>query len=256
MGTRYFAFSFDDGLEQDRRIVELLKKYDLGATFHLNSGLMGIDYEMLRVSFLGFKAVPEGEFKPWMHLFKHVPANRVSAAEAAELYKDYEVSSHTLTHPFLGKLERAEAEYEIREDLNNLRTMFGQPVLGAAYPSGSYNKETLELLRENGVKYARTVKFKKGFAPPKKNELLELPMNCYFIMQDPFKKLEQFLATDTSKGDQFFLMFSHGYEIDFDIERGNWERFEELCRQVADARDKGRLVSTSIGDALTKMGCI
>lgn len=41
MHTKYFACSFDDGLEQDRCIIEILKEHRLGGTFHLNSGLFG-----------------------------------------------------------------------------------------------------------------------------------------------------------------------------------------------------------------------
>lgn len=41
MGKKYYAWSFDDGLEQDKKIIKILKEYGLGATFHINSGLYG-----------------------------------------------------------------------------------------------------------------------------------------------------------------------------------------------------------------------
>lgn len=62
MGQKYFAWSFDDGLEQDERIIEVLRKYGMGATFHLNSGMMGERTQILRVSTLGFLNVPEEKF--------------------------------------------------------------------------------------------------------------------------------------------------------------------------------------------------
>ena len=36
-----FTLSYDDGITQDIRLVELLKKYGVKATFNLNSGLFG-----------------------------------------------------------------------------------------------------------------------------------------------------------------------------------------------------------------------
>ena len=42
MGKKYFTLSFDDGLEQDKRVLELMKKYGLKGTFNLNSGMFGL----------------------------------------------------------------------------------------------------------------------------------------------------------------------------------------------------------------------
>ena len=33
------TFSYDDGVEQDRRLVELFNQYGVKATFNLNSGI-------------------------------------------------------------------------------------------------------------------------------------------------------------------------------------------------------------------------
>ena len=41
MGKKYFTLSFDDGLEQDKRVLDLMKKYGLKGTFNLNSGMFG-----------------------------------------------------------------------------------------------------------------------------------------------------------------------------------------------------------------------
>jgi peptidoglycan/xylan/chitin deacetylase (PgdA/CDA1 family) len=41
MGKKYFTISYDDGLEQDMRIVELMKKYGIKGTFNLSSELFG-----------------------------------------------------------------------------------------------------------------------------------------------------------------------------------------------------------------------
>ena len=35
------TFSYDDGVTQDKRLIEIFNKYGLKATFNLNSGLLG-----------------------------------------------------------------------------------------------------------------------------------------------------------------------------------------------------------------------
>ena len=41
MGKKYFTLSFDDGLEQDKRVIRLMRQYGLKGTFNLNAGLLG-----------------------------------------------------------------------------------------------------------------------------------------------------------------------------------------------------------------------
>ena len=42
MWKKYFTLSFDDGLEQDKKVLALMKKYGLKGTFNLNSGMFGL----------------------------------------------------------------------------------------------------------------------------------------------------------------------------------------------------------------------
>lgn len=37
---KHFTPSFDDGLEQDKKLIVLLKQYGLQCTFNLNGGLL------------------------------------------------------------------------------------------------------------------------------------------------------------------------------------------------------------------------
>ena len=37
MGKKYFTLSFDDGLEQDKRVIRLMRQYGLKGTFNLNA---------------------------------------------------------------------------------------------------------------------------------------------------------------------------------------------------------------------------
>ena len=42
------TFSYDDGVTQDIRLIELLNKYDLKCTFNLNSQLLGTGKVVMR----------------------------------------------------------------------------------------------------------------------------------------------------------------------------------------------------------------
>jgi len=38
---KYFTMSFDDGLEQDKKIIQICNRYGIQCTFNLNAGLTG-----------------------------------------------------------------------------------------------------------------------------------------------------------------------------------------------------------------------
>ena len=61
MGKKYFTLSFDDGLEQDKRVLELMKKYGLKGTFNLNSGMFGLQGEVKGIGTFSFQDCEAGE---------------------------------------------------------------------------------------------------------------------------------------------------------------------------------------------------
>ena len=65
------TFSYDDGREFDRRLVEIFNQHGLKGTFHLNSGTLGLH-------------APNGDF--------------VAPGEVKELYQGHEVAVHTVSH--------------------------------------------------------------------------------------------------------------------------------------------------------------
>ena len=79
--AKAFSVSYDDGVLQDVRFVNLLNQYGLKGTFNLNSGLM------------------ENEFE-WIHETGCI-VKRLSKENVLSLYNGHEVASHTLTHPFM-----------------------------------------------------------------------------------------------------------------------------------------------------------
>ena len=137
MPRKYFVWSFDDGVVQDRRIVEILREFGLGATFHLNSGLFGAK------TFIGHPPT--------------VPHERLEAAEAKELYNGFEIAAHTCTHRDLSACTDAERRREIADDVAALSGLFDREITGFAYPYGRGAAESRDALIAAGVCYARTI---------------------------------------------------------------------------------------------------
>jgi peptidoglycan/xylan/chitin deacetylase (PgdA/CDA1 family) len=69
----------------------------------------------------------------------------------------HEIGAHTLTHPRLNKISREEAREEISGSKKKLEDLFGVPIRHFAYPYGSHNEETINLVREAGLETACTM---------------------------------------------------------------------------------------------------
>ena len=246
MGKKYFVWSFDDGLEQDKKIVEILRSFNMGATFNLNSGLYDKQQMIGRIGTLGIKEVPIEEFrKQKHHLLKYVPHCRIPEDEVVEVYEGFEIASHTVSHRNLTKLTEAEIREDITRDVQQLSQTFSQNVTGFAYPFGASNETAKNVLRDCGITYARTVGSVKSFDFPE--DPLNLPISCWHISSKTMDKLDAFLNAPEQEADMLFLMFAHGYEFDFGVAESSWEKFKRICDRVA-SRDE--IICCSTAEAL------
>lgn len=112
---RALTMSYDDGQIFDVRLAELFDKYHIRGTFHINSGNLG-----------GDKYVKKEDF--------------------ARVYRNHEVSVHTVTHPFPTQIPDTALLKEILEDKQTLEELCGYPVRGMSYPSGIIRNMLLRLL--------------------------------------------------------------------------------------------------------------
>ncbi len=231
MGTKYFTISIDDGLEQDKNIVSILKEFGLKATFNLNSGLFGEQTEIGRIGNLGMWEIPTRKFNTdSFHLFKYAPHHRIPKDELLQVYEGFEIASHTASHsrmPFLGKKA---TENEICGDLDALENLFGRKIRGLVFPYGLKNRYCKEILKKRGILYARSVKRATDFRFPE--DPYQTPMNCWHFQKDAFDLVDKFAAHETEE-DSLFLLFAHGYELDFGTETSNWDHFRRLCERAA-----------------------
>lgn len=211
-----FTLSYDDGVTQDVRLIALLDKYSLKATFNLNSGLLG----------------KPGELNNGRVTVTH---NKVLPGEVASIYSGHEVAVHTLTHPNLRKLTDDEVVRQVEGDRSALEALVGYPVVGMAYPCGGQNNDdrVAGVIRgRTAIKYARTIDENGSFAL-QDNLYRFNPTVHHTDFAHLFKFAEDFIAYD---GDEpaIFYVWGHSYEFDFD---DSWDEFERFCAMISGRDD-------------------
>ena len=172
-----FTFSFDDGVLQDIRAIEILNEFNLKATFNLNSALLGTPNQ-LNVA---------GE------IINHT---KVQPQEVKEIYNGHEVAVHTLTHPLLTAESDQEIVRQIEEDRLALESMCGYPVRGMAYPCGGVNHDerVVSIVKaKTKMEYARTITSTHSFDLQenlcKFNPTVNYSEDCLFEIAEKFRRL-------------------------------------------------------------------
>lgn len=210
------TFSYDDGVTQDRRLIELFNKYGLKATFNINSELLGKQ-----------NTLTYGE--------KSVSHNRVSRDEIGTLYSGHEIAVHTLTHPLLTGLCEEEIIHQVEKDRENLSELAGYEVVGMAYPGGGVNfdlKCADIIAKHTGVKYARTTVHTFDFEL--QNDLYIFnPTVHHKDTGSCLKLIDKFLELETDSPKLLYI-WGHSYEFDFD---DNWDFAEEMCKKLSGHSD-------------------
>ena len=212
------TFSFDDGITQDIRMVELLNKYGLFATFNVNSDLLSqrgiLDRNGKRISH--YKLHPE---------------------DVKFVYDGHEVAAHTLTHPFLpGIQDENEIIRQVEKDREQLSDLAGYEVIGMAYPCGGENNDdrVAEIIKNNtGIKYARTIKSVYDFEP--QTNFFRFNPSVYYLEFDKMMELSRKfveLKTDTP---QIFYIWGHSFEMDY--EEDYWVKLEEFFKLISGKED-------------------
>lgn len=206
------TFSYDDGVTQDRRLIEIFNKYGLKATFNLNSELLGTENTLTYGN-------------------RSVAHNKVSAEEVRELYKGHEVAVHTLTHPHLPALSEEEIIRQTEKDREKLSELAGYEVVGMAYPGGGVNFDlrVAEIIEKHtGVRYSRTTVHTFDFELQKDMYVFN-PTVHHNDTKRCLEMIDKFIAleTDTPK---LFYIWGHSYEFDF---ADNWDFAEEMCSRLA-----------------------
>lgn len=222
--AKAFTLSYDDGVEQDLHLIELLRQYDLKATFNLSSGLYA----------------PEGTRYPQGTIHRRMTRKACLAA-----YSDphCEVALHGLTHPFLETLPPADLCYEVVADRRNLEADFGRIIRGMAYPYGTYNQQVIEALKAAGIAYSRTTVSTHAFGLP--GDWRQWHPTCHHTEEIMPELTEKFLAEQPQRAPMLYYVWGHDYEFERD---GNWEVMEKLCAEVSGREDVWYATNLEIHD--------
>ena len=216
--TKALTFSYDDCLEQDIRLMEIFNKNGLKGTFNLN----GKPLETEEYSY------PEGT----IHL--RMGSKLALESYGGEVGKNHEVAFHGYTHPFLDRVPRAIASYEVAKGREVLEALFGRIIRGCAYPMGTFNDMTVDVLRENGIAYARTTVSTGDFSIPQ--DWLRMPATCHHDDPRLFELAEKFISDEPGVWDTPWLFYVWGHTFEFDM-KNNWDRIETFCEMVGNRED-------------------
>lgn len=213
------TFSYDDGVSQDIRLIELFNKYGMKGTFNLNSCLLGREATLLR----------EG---------KEIPFIKVKPEDVRHIYDGHEVAVHTLTHPNLVNIEDDnEVLRQVEEDRIKLSELCGYEVRGMAYPCGGKNCDdrVAKIIRENTpIKYARTVDVTGSFEPYPDNYQYKGTLYHHENWDKLFETGEKFLNLNTETPKVFYIW---GHSFEFDIYPERWGMFEEFLQMMSGKSD-------------------
>ena len=204
------SLSYDDCVEADRKMIEVMTANGIKGTFNVNSGLFGC----------------EG---------KHL-----TAQEAAELYfpSGNEINVHGLKHGTLSELEEPLIVNEIFSDRKNLEKLTGRVIKGMAYANRSYESERIApILKNCGIAYARISGTTGKFDLP--YDWMQMQPTCCDLSPNAMEIAEKFIETSEpayvwSKAPQWFFMYGHAR---FTYEYNKVENFTKLCEYLGNRDD-------------------
>lgn len=222
-----FNITYDDGVTQDVRFVQLLNRYGLKGTFNLNSALM------------------ENGFA-WTHETGLI-VKRMMPCDIGSLYAGHEIASHTLTHPYMDSLAKEEILYELTQDKVNLEKLFGMEIKGFAVPFHYYSELIASCVQECGFAYARISEESYSFAP--QDDYYNWKATVFHGCDNLEDWTRQFLdATDELA---LFQIVGHSYDLDVE---DKWELMEHVFDLISKENDILPMTTIEIIDYLKAMG--
>ena len=221
---KFFTLSFDDGITQDLRVIEILKKYDVKCiSFNINTGLYGANWEWVGPA-IGDPSIPHQRF--------------TEEELKTGIYDGYEVLVHTLNHPSLKNYDKRpnQIKKEVGKDADNIEELTGVRPVGMAWPGGDteYTDKTIELVLENtDIRFARGTTSTYSFELPE--YFMKWMPTCSAIDPQCLTLAQQFIDAECTE-DMLFYVWGHAYELDLHNGQG-YETFEQLVKMMSEAED-------------------
>ena len=221
-GFRYKAvtLSYDDGMMFDPQLIERMDKYGLKGTFNLNSGQMAE--------------------KPYQEEYLH---GRLTAEQCVETYQNsgHEVAVHGYKHLSLPAYDTATKMNDVLFDRRTLEQMFGRVIKGMAYAYGTYDDDTLDVLKKCGIVYSRTINDTHNFELPK--DWLKMHPTCHHNDEKLLELAQKFVDMEVdyecwwswfNQSVKWFCLWGHSSEFFRDQ---NWDIIDKFGQIVGGRED-------------------
>ena len=221
MGKKFLVFpegkekaltlSYDDGINTDIKMLELMERYHIKCTFNLNGGKFG-ERNSQQVT------------------------NRLSKEEAQVAYKHYlcEVATHSYSHSYLTDLSDVAIRDEIVNDRRILEKMFGKNIRGHAYAYGEFNDNVIDILKKEGIVYARTTGSHHSFSLP--TDWFRWEATCHHNDPKCQELLKKFLYNRVGENENAWLFYLWGHSYEFQRD-DNWHLLETFFEEVSNKSD-------------------
>ncbi|MCQ2378359.1 MAG: polysaccharide deacetylase family protein [Victivallaceae bacterium] len=216
------TFSFDDGVTEDRKLVEIFNRYGMKATFNVSAGRAG-------------RLGKDGKTVRFIPL-----------SEYAALYKGHEIASHGFRHLNMKDLSPAEMEEEIRRDLAELEKVAGYPIRGFAYPYGQTSDEVRAMLKKYGIVYARGTGETGKFYEEKDPFYWQMSGHSFENLPLLAEKYRDYNGWGGVLS--VCSVWGHSYEFE---DAHNWDVIENFCKTLANRPDVWYATNVEIVDYMS-----
>jgi hypothetical protein len=208
--NRAFNISYDDGVIQDIRFVQLLNRYGLKGTFNLNYGLMHQGFTWVHECGMTVKRLPEEVIKG--------------------LYAGHEIASHSFSHPYFDEMSEPDILKELAADKFFLERLTGGEIAGYATPFLYYSPLMVNCVKFCGFAYARISEESNDYS---------IPGDFYHWRGSKFHwdaDLEAFVDGFLETKQELALCQIVGHSYDLDVLH-LWDAMERICNKVSRAGD-------------------
>jgi len=163
------VITLDDGWKENYNLLPIIRNYDFKPTIFLTSNVINtkrhfwwttcnqLDINTLK-KHPNYKRLSELKEKYLYDPQKEYITERqaLNLSELKEMQKYVDFGLHTCNHPVLTKCTYEEKRTEIIDCKKDIESALDCKVESFSYPNGNYDNECIEILKECGIKSART----------------------------------------------------------------------------------------------------